>query len=223
MTYASALYSTNTYLCLVMGFIWTSAYAFAGYRILSKSEPPKFLVKLWAVFMVLNVVYLFLYLWIVSETYKHQKLLIYLIIVADIIYSIAHWMFSWQYFQSALDIESIISYSKPKKRWLRNYFNIFFIFLIIVTYLISLLMELKRVREGTYVFGESSTFLFCFFGLVTTVLLCYAVIKIRGIIARFPYLKQSNKMMSAHLIMFTLNEVVTIVQILVPYILYRKA
>jgi len=173
--------------------------------------------------MVLNVVYLFLYLWIVSETYKHQKLLIYLIIVADIIYSIAHWMFSWQYFQSALDIESIISYSKPKKRWLRNYFNIFFIFLIIVTYLISLLMELKRVREGTYVFGESSTFLFCFFGLVTTVLLCYAVIKIRGIIARFPYLKQSNKMMSAHLIMFTLNEVVTIVQILVPYILYRKA
>ena len=84
-------------------------------------------------------------------------------------------------------------------------------------------MELKRVREGTYVFGESSTFLFCFFGLVTTVLLCYAVIKIRGIIARFPYLKQSNKMMSAHLIMFTLNEVVTIVQILVPYILYRKA
>jgi len=84
-------------------------------------------------------------------------------------------------------------------------------------------MELRRVRLGTYLFGESSTFLFCFFGLVTTILLCYAVLRIRGIIARFPALKQSNQMMSAHLIMFSTNELITIVQILVPYILYRNA
>jgi len=64
--------------------------------------------------------------------------------------------------------------------------------IIVVTYLISLMMELKRVRNSTYVFGESSTFLFCFFGLVTTILLCYAVIRIKNIIARFPHLKQSN-------------------------------
>jgi len=98
MTYASVLFNTNTYMCLVMGFIWTSAYAFAGYKILSQVEPPKFLVRLWAVFMVLNIVYLFIYLWIVFQTYKHQKLIIYLVIVADILYSIAHWMVSWQYF-----------------------------------------------------------------------------------------------------------------------------
>lgn len=98
-----------------------------------------------------------------------------------------------------------------------------FIIFIVAAYILSLIAELTRVRNKTYVFGESSTFLFAFFGLVTTILLCYAVIRIRGIIAKFPYLKQSNKMMSAHLIMFTLNEVTTIVQIVLPYILYKNA
>jgi hypothetical protein len=173
--------------------------------------------------MATSVVFLVIYLLIVFQTFPHKKLIIYLVIVADILYSTAHWMFSWQYFSSALDIESIITHKKPIKRKLRNYINIGFIVFIVIAYLVSLIMELTKLRQGTYVFGESSTFLFAFFGLVTTILLCYAVIRIRGIIARFPHLRHSNKMMSAHLIMFTLNEVTTIVQIVIPYILYKNA
>ena len=173
--------------------------------------------------MATSVVFLVIYLWIVFQTHPHQKLIIYLVILADILYSTAHWMFSWQYFSSALDIESLISHRKPIKRKLRSYINVGFIVFIVVAYVASLIMELTRLRKGTYVFGESSTFLFAFFGLVTTILLCYAVLRIRGIIAKFPHLKHSNKMMSAHLIMFTLNEVTTIVQIVIPYILYKNA
>jgi hypothetical protein len=83
----------------------------------------------------------------------------------------------------------VISHKKPVKRKFRTYVNILVNVFIVVTYLISLMMELKRVRENTYVFGESSLFLFAFFGLVTTILLCYAVLQIRGIISRFPHLK----------------------------------
>ena len=144
-------------------------------------------------------------------------------ILADILYSTAHWMFSWRYFSSALDIESVILNRKPQKKKLRLYIYVGFIVFIVAAYLTSLIMELNRLRKGTYVFGESSTFLFAFFGLVTTILLCYAVLRIRGIIARFPSLQHSNRMMSAHLMLFTLNEVTTIVQIVVPYILYKQA
>ena len=35
MAYADVLYATNNYMCLGMGFIWTIAYAYAGYKILS--------------------------------------------------------------------------------------------------------------------------------------------------------------------------------------------
>lgn len=173
--------------------------------------------------MATSLVFLIIYLFIVFQTHPHRVLIIYLVIVADILYSTAHWMFSWQYFSSALDIESVISYKKPVKRKLRSYINIGFIVFIVAAYLVSLVMELIKEHNGTYVFGESSTFLFAFFGLVTTILLCYAVLRIRGIIARFPHLKHSNKMMSAHLIMFTLNEVTTIVQIVIPYVLYKNA
>lgn len=223
MSYSSVLESTNTYLCLVMAFIWTFAYAYAGYQVLSKAEPPKFLVRLWAVFMILNVEYLFLYLLIVFQTFKHEEFLIYLVILADILYAIAHWMFSWQYFQSAIDIESVITHKKAVKRKCRNYINAGMFALIIISYLVSLAMELKRYKKGTFVYGESSTVLFVFYGLITTIILCYAVLKIRGIIARFPHLQSSNKMMSAHLIMFSLNEVLTIIQVVVPYILYKNA
>jgi len=138
--------------------------------------------------MATSVVFLVIYMWIVFQTYPHQKLIVYLVILADILYSTAHWMFSWQYFSSALDIESMISHRKPIKKKLRSHINVGFIVFIVVAYLTSLIMELHRLRMGTYVFGESSTFLFAFFGLVTTILLCYAVLRIRGIIARFPSL-----------------------------------
>ena len=173
--------------------------------------------------MVSTILFLVIYLLIVFQSSPHKKLIIYLVIVGDTLYSIAHWMFSWQYFESALDIESLISHKKPIRRKLRAYIYVGFVIFIVVAYLVSLVMELTKLRNGTFVFGESSTFMFAFFGLVTTILLLYAVLKIRGIIARFPHLKRSNKMMSAHLIMFTLNEVTTIVQILVPYVLYKNA
>lgn len=216
---ATLLFKINTYLCLVMAVIWTSAYAYSGYRIFSCRDPPKFLVKLWAIFMLLNVMYLFLYLWIVLETYKHQVFIIYLIIVCDILYAVAHWMLAWSYFQTAIDIETIVRYSKPlKKKW-RIYINYGFIASVVVAYVISLIAELIKVQKGTYLFGESSTILFVFFGLVTTILLCYAVLRIRSIIESYPHLKTSNSMMSAHLVMFSLNEIVTVIQVALPIIL----
>jgi hypothetical protein len=49
--------------------------------------------------MTTSVVFLIIYLLIVFRSHPHKKLIIYLVIMADILYSIAHWMFSWQYFQ----------------------------------------------------------------------------------------------------------------------------
>lgn len=97
-------------------------------------------------------------------------------------------MLAWSYFQTAIDIETIVRYSKPlKKKW-RIFINYGFIASVIIAYAISLVAELLKVKNGTYLFGESSTILFVVFGIVTTVLLCYAVLRIRRIIVRYPHL-----------------------------------
>lgn len=91
--------------------------------------------------------------------------------------------------------------------------------MVIFSYIISLAFELKKLKNGTYKFGDSSTILFVFWGLVTVVLLFVAIFKIKGVINLYPHLHQSQAMMKAHLILFSFNEVFTLFQVIVPEIL----
>lgn len=44
MTYSDVMFATTNYMSLAMGLIWCIAFGYAGYKILSHAEPPKFLV-----------------------------------------------------------------------------------------------------------------------------------------------------------------------------------
>lgn len=92
--------------------------------------------------------------------------------------------------------------------------------MIILSYIISLAMELLKLKNGTYKFGDSSTILFVFWGLATVILLFVAIFKIKSVIILHPHLKQSQAMMNTHLILFSVNEVLTLCQVIIPEFLY---
>jgi len=85
--------------------------------------------------------------------------------------------------------------------------------------MISLAMSLIKVYDGTYKLGDSSLFVYDVWGLITLIVLFSAIFKIKGAIKLHPHLSESQNMMKVHLILFGLNEVVSLSQLIIPLIL----
>jgi len=158
--------------------------------VLNTEKVQRFLVSLWIIFMLLSVIYLLIYILILSEiehTTTFRVTIIVMIIIADILYSVGHWIFCFQYLKSANDIINKINGQMTDFRKFEIYkwsVNI----LVIISYIVSLAMELKKLNNGTYTFGNSSTIIFVVWGLVTVVLLFVAIFKIKGVINLYPHL-----------------------------------
>ena len=87
---------SNTWICLISGIIFLVAYIWAGWYVLNTDKVQRFLVSLWIIFMLLSVVYLLIYILILSNlehTLAFRITINVLIIVGDIFYSIGHWIF----------------------------------------------------------------------------------------------------------------------------------
>jgi len=82
--------------------------------------------------------------------------------------------------------------------------------LIIVSYTISLALKLYKIKNGTFRFGNSTLGLYVLWGLVTVIILFAAIFKIKGVMEMYPHLYQSQEMMKLHLILFSVNEVISL-------------
>ena len=222
MTVIEILTISNNWICLISGVIFCVSYIWAGYYVLNTDKVQRFLVTLWIIFMLLSVIYLLIYILILASpqlTTTFRVTIIVLIIIADILYSVGHWIFCFQYLKSAKDIINKINGQLTDLKTL-GICKWLVIIAIIVTYIISLAMEILKLRNGTYQFGDSSTVLFVLWGLVTVIVLFAAIFKIKGVINLHPHLHQSQTMMQAHLILFSVNEVLTLCQVIIPEILF---
>ena len=85
------------------------------------------------------------------------------------------------------------------------------IFLIIASYIVSLTLEILKLDNNTYMFGNTSQFLYVFWSFLTTVILVYAIFIIKRVISNFPDCQISQKMMLTHLFLFCTNELLSMV------------
>lgn len=174
------LATTNTWISFISGIIYLVAYIWAGTHVLNTDKVQRFLVSLWIIFMIDTVLYLIVYILILSKVEHNLAFRISIntiIILTDIFYSVGHWIFSFQYFKSAKDVINKIEgrVTDFKKLSICNWIMIG---LIIISYIIALVLELIKIIRGTFLFGNSSLALFILWGLVTVIVLFFAIFKI---------------------------------------------
>ncbi len=202
----------RNWVCLASGILFCLSYVWAGYYVLATDKVQRFLISLWICFMTLSVLYMLIYVLIIADinrTMSFRTTIIILIFICNILYSVGHWIFCYQYYKSSTNIKNkiqgkVTDYQGLDRR--RDTVSL----LIIVSNSGSLIAELYKLYTGTYLFGDSGTILLVIWGLFTVICLFLAILKIRNVIKLYPNCKQSNTMMTLHLTFFGISEAFTI-------------
>ncbi len=160
----SKLNTANSMINITFGILLVIAFSCTQWLIFKQPHSQKRLSIICFCFLTTCV------LFVVIETIvyfgiSHRLTDILLIESADTIYSIGHWLFTYQYLKSALIIKAKLTQQKKPNQKTIKIVEIVVLGLVIISYGISTILEVKKFYNGTYLFGDSSQFLYCFWGV----------------------------------------------------------
>lgn len=218
MTYIDEMYFGLKISSLIAIFGQLIAFAIVGTKIWK--SPERNLVNLWILFTAYNLVLLAYN--IITFTKDDSDLILKIIIntVSNILYSICHWKFSWQYLSSAYQIEFDLGtgYHDNRKIKCRMYTNIVVVTAVVLGNLVTMGISIEKSQKGATDNGGSQLIYMVVIGFATTVILMIALYKIHKIMIQYPIIQRSQYMMKLFLILFDFNQIGVIVFIIMSYV-----
>ena len=218
MSYIGELYFALKIVSLVCIIGQLTAFAIVGTKVWK--SPERNLVHLWILFTAYNFVLLTYNIITFTKDDEVQILKITIDTVSNILYSICHWKFSWQYLSSAYQIEFDLGtgYQDNRKIKCRKYTNIMVITVVILGNLVAMGISIHGLYDGATVNGGGELWYMVIIGVATTVILMISLYKIHKIMMQYPIIQRSQYMMKLFLILFDVNQIGVIVFLIVSSI-----
>ena len=157
-------------------------------------------------------------LWSVGAIYwKNETLYLWITAQSCMTYTIGHWLFSYHYYKVATGARIIVE-NGPEAHassFKQGWFN-----------LLALILQVALIEGATFVQYiyqseiEYQEVMICIINIVQTVIFVYALLLIRALLRSYPELKEGNKMMSLHMLIFNFFVLISMVHVFLIIFLY---